>query len=133
MSHIRTQRELLPCIEVGVIEENKIKPTIVIPTEVRLVFPKLKSIEFAGIIFAPDLNGYEVFFIQLVDIQDLCGDMSHSCYLLRNEFRPGDSVSHILFCGRLTLPQDMGEDDLSRISGVKRPDDVGACAPGHAV
>jgi hypothetical protein len=35
------------------VEENKIKPTIVIPTEVRLVFPKLESIEFSGMIFAP--------------------------------------------------------------------------------
>ena len=52
-------------------EENKIKPTIAIPTEARLVFSKLKSIEFSSKIIAANLNGYEIFVIQLVHIQDL--------------------------------------------------------------
>jgi hypothetical protein len=77
--------------------ENKVKPTIVIPTEVRLVFPKLESIEFSVIVFATDLNGYQVPTVQLVDTQNLCGDTSHFCHFLRNESRPDESASPILF------------------------------------
>ena len=42
-------------------EENKIKPTIAIPTEARLVFPELESIKFPGIIFAANLYGDKIF------------------------------------------------------------------------
>jgi hypothetical protein len=59
------------------VEENKIKPTIPIPTEARLVFSKLKSIEFSGKIISANLNGYEIFVVQLVHIQDPCGNGSH--------------------------------------------------------
>ena len=76
-------------------EENKIKPTIAIPTEARLVFPELKSIKFPGLIFAANLYGYKIFIIELV--QDLRGDMSHFCPFLRNESRPAESTSPILF------------------------------------
>jgi hypothetical protein len=79
------------------VEENKIKPTIAIPTEARLVFSKLKSVEFSSKIIAANLNGYEIFVIQLVHIQDLCGISSHFCHFLRNESRPAESASPILF------------------------------------
>ena len=78
-------------------EENKIKPTIAIPTEARLVFSKLKSIEFSSKIIAANLNGYEILVIQLVHIQDLCGNRGHFCHFLRNESRPAESTSPILF------------------------------------
>jgi hypothetical protein len=79
------------------VEEDKIKPTIVIPTEARLVLPKLKFIEFSCKIIAANLNGYEIFIVQLVDVQDLCGDRSHFCHFLRNESRPAETASPILF------------------------------------
>ena len=66
-------------------EENKIKPTMPIPTDARLVFSKLKSTEFSSEIIAANLNGYEILVIQLVHIQDLCGNSSHFCHFLRNE------------------------------------------------
>jgi len=70
------------------VEENKIKPTMAIPTEARLVFSKLKSIEFSSKIMAANLNGYEIFVIQLVHIQDLCGDESHFCHFSEMSLDP---------------------------------------------
>ena len=78
-------------------EENKTKPTIAIPTEARLVFSKLKSFEFSCKIIAANLNGHEIFIIQPVDIQDLCGNKSHFCHFLRNESRPAEPAFPILF------------------------------------
>jgi len=48
-----------------------------IPTEARLIFSKPEPTEFAWVIFSANLNGYEIFVVQLVDIQHLCGDRSH--------------------------------------------------------
>jgi hypothetical protein len=79
------------------VEEDKIKATIAIPAEARLVFSKLKSIEFSSKIIAANLNGYEILVVQLVHIQDLCGNRSHFCHFLRNESRPAESASPILF------------------------------------
>jgi len=64
----------LPYVQVGIVEEDKIKATIAIPTEARLVFSKLKSIEFASKIIPANLDGYEIFVVQPVDVQDLRGD-----------------------------------------------------------
>ena len=59
----RPQRKLLTWIKVGIFEENKIKPTMAIPTEARLIFSKLESTKFAWVIFSANLNGYEIFII----------------------------------------------------------------------
>ena len=59
-----------------------------IPTEARLVFSKLKPIEFSSKIMAANLNGYEIFVIQLVHIQDLCGDESHFCHFSEMSLDP---------------------------------------------
>ena len=56
----RPQRERLPCFKVGILMVGKIKPTIAIGTEVRLIFSEIESIECAWIFFVPDLNGYEI-------------------------------------------------------------------------
>jgi hypothetical protein len=55
------------------VEENKIKATIAIPTEARLVFPKLNLSNFSAKIIPANLNGYEIFVVQLVDIQTFAG------------------------------------------------------------
>ncbi len=39
---------------------NNVKPAVVIPTEVRLIFTKTELIESAFILFAPDPYGYEI-------------------------------------------------------------------------
>jgi hypothetical protein len=78
------------------VEENKIKPTIVIPTEVRLVFPKLESIEFSGMIFAPWTVARCSSYC-LCTFKTFCGNISHFYHFLRNESRPDESPSPILF------------------------------------
>src|ERR1700737_4460422 len=44
----------------GIFVIEKLKPTVVIPTEVRLIFSETESIECAFIFFAYDPNGYEI-------------------------------------------------------------------------
>ena len=63
--------------KLGILMIRKIKPTIAIGAEVGLIFAEIEFIKCACIFFAPDLNGYEIFVVQLVDIQHLCGDRSH--------------------------------------------------------
>jgi hypothetical protein len=43
-----------------------------------------------------------------VHIQDLCGNSSHFCHFLRNESRPAESASLILF-RRIDLASGYGE------------------------
>ena len=55
---------------------DKIKPTIAIGAEMRLIFSETESIECAWIFFG-DLNGYEILIAQPVDNQDFCGKSAH--------------------------------------------------------
>jgi hypothetical protein len=75
----------------------EIEPTIVIPTGVWLIFSKLESIEFAWIIFASDLNGYEIFIIQLINTKDFCGDGSHLRHFRGNKPSDVEPAFPILF------------------------------------
>jgi hypothetical protein len=79
------------------VEEDKIKPTMTVPTEAGHVFPEMKSIVFSCKIVATNLNGYKIFVIQFLNSQDLCGDTGHYCHFLRNESHPAEPASPILF------------------------------------
>ncbi len=52
----RPQRERLPRFQVGVLIIGKIKPTIPIRAEVRLIFSEIEFIERTSMVFT-DLNG----------------------------------------------------------------------------
>ena len=52
----RPQRERLPCLKVGILMIGKIKPTIAIRAEVRLIFSEIEFIECTSMVFT-DLNG----------------------------------------------------------------------------
>ena len=93
-------------------EENKIKPTITIPPEACLVLSNLKSIVSSSEISAANLNGYKIFVIQLVHMQDLCGNRRH----------------FVTFCGmslvplnRLLLYSFRRIDLASRYGGTEYP------------
>jgi hypothetical protein len=62
----RPQREQLPCFKVRILIVRKIKPTIAIGAEVRLIFSEIEFIECTSVIFA-DLNGYEILISQPID------------------------------------------------------------------
>ena len=62
----RPQRERLPCLKVGILMIGKIKPTIAIRAEVRLIFSEIEFIECTSMVFA-DLNGYEILIGQPID------------------------------------------------------------------
>jgi hypothetical protein len=55
----RPERERLPCLKAGILIINKIKPTVAIRNDLRLIFSESESIECAVIFSTPDLNGYE--------------------------------------------------------------------------
>jgi len=56
---------------------GKIKPTRVIPTDLRLILPEIESIKCACIIFVPDLDGYKILLIYSGDTYDLCRNWGH--------------------------------------------------------
>jgi hypothetical protein len=58
---IHPQRERLPQFKIRILMINKVEPTVVIPTEVRLIIRETESIESAGVHFARDPDGYEIF------------------------------------------------------------------------
>src|SRR3984893_5816742 len=62
----RPQRERLPCLKVGILAIGKIKPTIAIRAEVRLIFSEIESIECTSMVCAA-LNGYEILIGQPID------------------------------------------------------------------
>ena len=62
----RPQRERLPCLKVGILMIGKIKPTIAIRAEVRLIFSEIEFIECTSTVFA-NLNGYEILIGQPID------------------------------------------------------------------
>ena len=70
----RPQREKLSCFKAGISVIGKIKPTRVIPTDLRLLLPEIESIKCACIIFVPDLDGYKILLIYSSDTYDLCGN-----------------------------------------------------------
>lgn len=69
----------LPNAEGRILMIRKLKPTEVVPTEVRLVLSEIESIEGALIAFRADPNGYKVLTIYGADIDDFCGNWSHTC------------------------------------------------------
>jgi hypothetical protein len=73
----------LPCFKAGILVINKVKPTIPIRTEVRLVFSEIESIKCASIFFDSDPNGYWILITEPVHIQDFCGHWSHLRDFLR--------------------------------------------------
>jgi hypothetical protein len=62
----RPQREQLPCFKVGILIVRKIKPTIAIGAEVRLIFSEIEFIECTSVVFA-DLDAYEILIGQPID------------------------------------------------------------------
>jgi hypothetical protein len=56
---------------------DKIKPTIAIRSEMRLIFSETESIECACVCFGTDLNDYEILIAQSVNNQDFCGKSFH--------------------------------------------------------
>jgi hypothetical protein len=70
------QRERLPCLKVWILAIGKIKPTISIRAEGRLIFSEIEFIECTPVVFA-DLNGYEILIGQPIDEQDFCGKLCH--------------------------------------------------------
>ena len=55
---------------------GKIKPTITIGAEVRLIFSEIEFIECTSLILA-NLNGYEILIGQPIDDQDFRGKSCH--------------------------------------------------------
>jgi hypothetical protein len=88
---------------------DKIKPTIAIGAEVRLIFSETESIECAWIFFG-DLNGYEILIAQPVDNQDFCGKSAHwrPCISFRFTLRLEKPITSS------TAEQHEEDDDKSR-------------------
>ena len=63
--------------EAGILMIGKIKPTVAIRTELRLIFSESESIECAVIFLTPDPNGYEKLITWSVNIQDFCSNRCH--------------------------------------------------------
>ena len=93
----RPQREKLSCFEAGISVIGKIKPTRVIPTDLRLILPEIESVKCACIIFVPDLDGYKILLIYSGDTYDLCRNWGHLRYLRADKSRRSGSASPILF------------------------------------
>jgi hypothetical protein len=77
----RPQWEKLSCFKAGILVVGKVKPTRVIPPDLRLILPEIESIKCAWIIFVPDLDGYKILLIYSGDTYDLCGNWGHLRYL----------------------------------------------------
>jgi len=75
---------------------DKIKPTIAIGAEVRLIFSETESIECAWIFFG-DLNGYEILIAQPVDNQDFCRKSAHWRPRISFTFYPASSTGRDCF------------------------------------
>jgi hypothetical protein len=74
---------------------NDVKPAVVVPTEVRLIFSKTELIESAFILFAPDPYGH---IDPLVCLHSrLLQELESCAYFRRQESRPVESGSPILF------------------------------------
>jgi hypothetical protein len=73
----RPERKRLSFSKAGILMIEKIKPTIAIRSEMRLIFTETESIECARVCFGTNLNDYEILIAQPVNNKDFCGKSCH--------------------------------------------------------
>jgi hypothetical protein len=73
----RPEPKRLSGFKTGILMIDKIKPTIPIRAEVRLILSETKPIERAWVFFGLDLNGYEILIAQFVYKQDFGRKSGH--------------------------------------------------------
>jgi len=94
---MRPQGKRLTRLEAGVLTVDEVKPTVVIPTKVRLILSEVESLKTARILFAPEQNGDQVLVTEFIDIHDSRGNWSHFRLFLGHESALVELASPILF------------------------------------
>ena len=103
------QRERLPCFKTGILMINKFKPTVVVRSEVRLIFSETEFLECAWIILAAYLNDHQILIPYTVHVHDFCGNCSQLASPSRRQSRPTASPLSHTFFDQLPLLMHMPE------------------------